>query len=266
VSGLLIAGRALPVDGLEIVNSNDAAWCRLSPEDYRMRRTTWPRAIVVHSTGGNWPQTVRLGAGRRGHAAQIADMWSGRDRGGGERTCSGSHLIVDFDGLTACLADLQYVTSYHATSVNDVTIGIEMCTLPDASIYQATIDATVALCRAICDAMGIPFQINSSHYTGHPIPRLANGGADAVGIYGHRDQSEQRGRGDPGDAVYSALIAAGAEPLDFATGQDLDLGRARQQRLNAGGASLTVDGLVGPASVAAARAQGYGRWRDIPAN
>ena len=264
MTGLLIAGRSVLADGLDIINSSDADWCRLSTEDYRARRTTWPRAIVVHSTGGNWPQMVCPGAGRRGHAAQIADMWSGRDRGGGERTCSGSHLIVDFDGLVACLADLQYVTSYHATSVNDVTIGIEMCTLPDASIYQATIDATVKLCRVICDEMRIPFQVNASRYTGHPIPRLAAGGADAVGIYGHRDQSEQRGRGDPGDAIYEALTAAGAEPLDFARGEDLERAKARQRYLSAHGTPLAIDGLPGRHSLEAAKAQGFAAWSQVP--
>ncbi len=263
--GLVISGSEVGVSGLTITNSNDAAWCRLHPEDFRLRHTAWPRAIVLHTTGGNWPQPVRSGSGRRGHAAQIADMWAGKDGGGGQKVCSGSQLIVDFDGSVACLADLQTVCAYHATTVNDVTIGIEMCTLPDASIYQATIDATVTLCQAICDHMSIPFQFCSTPYANRPIARLASGGADAVGIYGHRDQSDQRGRGDPGDAIYTTLAARGAEGLDYAAEQDIDIGRRRQSALNAKGGRLQVDGLVGPSSLAEARRQGFARWRDVPA-
>lgn len=265
--GLIIAGRQVPVGGLAILNANDRPWARLHPDDYTMRRTTWVRAIVLHTTGGNWPQAVRPGAGQRGHAQQIAEMWSGADRRGGERVHSGAHLVVDYDGTVACLADLQYHAAYHATTVNDHTIGIEMCTMPDGSIWQATLDATVQMAvgeGGLCELFGIPPQVHAAPYRNAPVSRLASGGRDAVGIYGHRDQSDQRGRGDPGDRIYELLVAVGAEPLDYGAEEDLDIGRARQRALNARGGGLTVDGLVGPASLAEARRQGYRHWRDVP--
>ena len=272
--GLIIGGRQVAVGGLAILNGNDQRWCRLHPLDYTMRTTTrsgattWVRAIVLHTTGGNWPQVVRPGAGVRGHAQQIAEMWSGADRGGGERIHSGAHLVVDFEGTVACLADLQLHAAYHATTVNDHTIGIELCTLPDGSIYEATLDATVQLVvgdGGLCELFGIPPQVHVSRYHNAAIPRLVSGGRDAVGIYGHRDQSDQRGRGDPGDRIYELLVAAGTEPLDYSTGEDLARGRARQQALVARGERLVVDGLVGPASLGAARRQGFARWADVPA-
>jgi hypothetical protein len=266
--GLIIAGWPHAVGGLVILNRNDYDWCRLHPDDYTMRRTTWVRAIVLHTTGGNWPQVVRPGAGVRGHAQQIAKMWSGADRGGGERVHSGAHIVVDFDGTIACLADLQIHAAYHATSVNDHTIGIEMCTMPDGSIQQATLDATVHLVvgeGGLCELFGIPPQVHIAPYRNAAIPRLAAGGRDAVGIYGHRDQSDQRGRGDPGDRIYELIVEAGAEALDYAAGEDLAKGRARQQALNASGGQLVVDGLVGPASLAEAKRQGFARWSDVPA-
>jgi len=123
----------------------------------------------------------------------------------------------------------------------------------------------------LCELFGIPPQVHVAPYRNAPIPRLVAGGRDAVGIYGHRDQSDQRGRGDPGDRIYELLVAEGAEPLDYATGEDLARGRARQQALNAEAARrgetwppLVVDGLVGPASLTAARRQGHARWRDVP--
>lgn len=273
--GLIIAGRQVPVGGLAILNANDRPWCRLHPDDYTMRRTTWVRGIVPHTTGGNWPQAVRPGAGARGHAQQIAEMWSGADRGNGERVHSGAHIVVDYEGTVACLADLQYHAAYHATSVNDHTIGIEMCTMPDGSIYQATLDATAHLVvgeGGLCELMGIPPQVHIAPYRGDPLPRLVAGGRNAVGIYGHRDQSDQRGRGDPGDAIYELLVENGAEGLDYAAEQDLQVGRARQAALNALAARrgetwrpLVVDGLVGPASLSRARQLGM-RWRDVPAD
>jgi hypothetical protein len=266
--GLIIAGRQVAVGGLAILNGNDFDWCRLHPDDYTMRRTTWVRGVVIHTTGGNWPQVVRPGAGIRGHAQRIAQMWSGADRGGGDRVHSGAHLEVDYDGTVACLADLQLHAAYHATTVNDHTIGIEMCTLPDGSIQQTTLDATVQLVvgeGGLCELFGIPPQVHVAPYRNAPIPRLVAGGRDAVGIYGHRDQSDQRGRGDPGDRVYELLVAEGAEPLDYATGEDLAKGRARQRALRVRGEQLMVDGLVGTASLAAARRQGFKRWADVPA-
>lgn len=57
---------------------------------------------------------------------------------------------------------------------------------------------------------------------------------------------------------------AGFEALDYDRQHDLVLGKARQRALNARGEHLVVDGLVGAASIAAARRHGYARWRDVP--
>jgi hypothetical protein len=264
-SGLIIAGRKVLVPGLTIINSTDAAWCQLRPGDYRMRQTRWVRGVVAHSTGGNWPMPIVDAPGPGGECERYADIWAT------DPAHSAAHLVVDSRGTVACLADLQYVCAYHATSVNDVAIGIELAQMRDNTMHRATIDAGARLIRGICDAMGIPFQVCSTPYANRPIDRLVRGGADCVGIYGHRDQSDQRGRGDPGDAIYEALLALGAEPLDYAAGQDLERGRARQLWLNAEASRrgetwspLVVDGLVGPASLERARRMGYGRWRDVP--
>lgn len=276
MSGLSIGGRIVNVDGLEIIQpaaNGGPDWCLLDSGDYRARRTTWIRQIMLHTTSGKWPQPIRPGAGPSGHAEQIAKMWSGQDRGGGERVHSAAQLIVDFDGSVACLADLATCAAYHAEASNDYSVGIEMSTLPDGGIYQATLDATALLTEALCDALGIPFQIHGAPYRSEPLRRMEItergrreqfGGATCVGIFGHRDNTSNRGRGDPGDVIYAALIAAGAEPIDYATGQDLELGKARQRHLNGLGERLAVDGLIGPASLAAARRHGFARWRDVP--
>jgi hypothetical protein len=83
-------------------------------------------------------------------------------------------------------------------------------------------------------------------------------------VIGHRDQTARRERGDPGDAIWTALAALGLEGVDYDGGEDLELGRARQAVLVARGERIIVDGLVGPVSLAAARRQGFTRWRDVP--
>lgn len=281
--GFLLAGRAVQVPGLTIYNSADLAWCRLHPDDYRARQLRGPHLILDHTTGGLWPQRVLPGAGPGGHARQIADLWSGQDRGGGERIHSGAQILVDFDGTIYCLADLVTAAAYHAEMANDASVGIEHCTTPDGSIYQATIDASVRFHLALCepdrleDGLAIPFQVHAAPYPNAPLARCETGAktashdgrvqstcGDLYGILQHRDQTSERGRGDAGDALVQALVAAGAEPLDYARGEDIARGRARQARLNASGGQLVVDGLVGPASLAEARRQGFRRWRDVP--
>lgn len=264
-TGLLIAGRKVLVPGLTVINSDDAPWCKLNPGDYRARKTTWPRQVILHVTKGVPKQYVRAGAGKVGAARNVADFWFN------DPNHSAAQLVVDRDGTVLCLADLQYTCAYHATVSNDYSVGIEMYQESDGGVYEATLDATVLLVRAICDAMDIPFQFHAGRYNGHPIARMLNGGIDCVGILGHRDNTEQRGWGDPGDEIFHRLQAAGAEPLDYATSQDLSVGRARQRMLNELDAKagntwrpLLVDGLVGPSSLAAAKRLRFERWRDVP--
>lgn len=275
-SGLIIRGRTVLVPGLTIYNCNDADWCRLHPGDYRARSGS-PNLIIDHTTGGHSPQPVLRGAGPRGHAEQIAKMWSGRDRGGGEKIHSGAPILVDFDGSIWCLGDLWYCASYAAELANDASISIEHCTTPRGEIYQATIDATVPLHRAICREVGIPWQVHGGPYRNAPLARCETGRKtkdrdgrvqskckDVYGVIQHRDQTSERGWGDAGDPIRDAQIAAGAESLDYAASEDLSRGRARQRYLNGLGERLTVDGLVGATSLGAADRQGFERWRDVP--
>jgi len=269
MTGLLIAGRSVPVPGLTIIPPAPAGpqWASLEPGDYRMRHTSWVRQVILHTTKGIWPQPIIPGAGIAGRAQAVADFWRG------DPTHSAAHLVIDQDGSVACLCDLAYVAAYHAEMSNDWSIGIELYQVAGGGIYQATLDAAALLVPAICDAIGIPFQIHGAPYRGHPLPRMEYtdasgrhqlGGPDLVGVIGHRDNTSNRGRGDPGDAVYAQLVAAGAEPLDFSTGEDMRVGAARQTWLVQHGAKIMIDGQVGPVSLAAARRLGFARWRNVP--
>lgn len=210
-AGLLVNGDLRDAPGLVIIppaSHGGPAWAQLGPEDYRMRPTTWVRQVILHTTGGLWPQPVRPGAGTPGHARQIADMWRGADRGGGDRVYSAAHIIVDFDGSIACLCDLARVMTYHAEGSNQWSIGIEMSTHQDGSIQQATLDASARLVAALTwigkpGLFPIPAQMPRGPYRNAPLARMETGsgrtrhqigGPNVVGVLGHRDNTSEIGR------------------------------------------------------------------------
>lgn len=282
--GLLIAGRLVPVPGLTVIPphlppGNGPAWAYLDARDYRMRHAErpgtqpWVRQVIVHSVTGD-EQHVVPGAGPGGEAARYADIWRT------DPTSSAAQLLVDSAGTVVCLCDLAYTCAYHAEGSNEWSVGIEMFVAKDGTLRRATLDATAALVEAICDAMGIPFQYHCGAYRNEPLARMETmeggrrhnlGGPSCVGVFGHRDNTSARGRGDPGDAIYAALAARGAEPLNFALAEDIAVGQGRQRALNALAYQrgetwrpLVVDGLVGALSLQTARRLGFARWRDVP--
>ncbi len=288
--GLLIDGAIQPVLGLTVIppamaggiNYGGPDWATLGPEDYRQRPRTTVQQLICHTTGGKWPQAILPGKGQAGHAKRIADMWRGADRGGGERVHSAAQLVIDDDGTVVCLGDLIRQMSYHAEGSNPYSVGIEACTMPDGSIYEAVLATYVRLVCALTwsgfpgsGLLPIPAQVHVGPYRGDPLSRMEIGtglqrhqlgGPDMVGVFGHRDNTSERGRGDPGDEIFQRLTRqSGFESLDYATGEDLTVGKKRQSILVARGESLVVDGVVGPATIAAMRRQGFRRWRDVGA-
>jgi hypothetical protein len=259
--GFLAGGLVHTVDGLEIDNPSTASWCKLGGEDYRRRRSTWIRSVIIHTTKGIYPQHAIPGAGPGGKDEDVANYW--RLSGEGKKRQSAAPLVVDTDGTVGCLADLVSTCAYHAGLSNDFSIGIEMYQLSDGGIYEATLAATVRLVRVLCDLLSIPFQIPHA-YRG-PLYRMLPGGKDCVGVFGHRENTHDRGRGDPGDHIFAELELEGAERLDFERGEDIEAWSRRQRKLNAMGETLTVDGLAGPGTMRALRRHGFASGRELDA-
>lgn len=248
--GLILAGRRVEVDGVAIADYLDDKTVWLSSEDRRARQTSWVRSVVVHTTVGDLPQVLRAGYGPAGRARELVQA----QRGDGRHAAQ--HIVIDSDGTAICSVDLVDDVAYHATTLNEVSIGIELeeQRLPtgELAIYQAQLQALVRILDVITRELGIQRQYHAPyHGEAKPVPRLAAGGHDCVGIFGHRDQTIQRGPGDPGDYVYTALRDAGYEPFDFAKDEDLSFWRLRQRVLIGRGAELVADGVPGPATVAA---------------
>jgi hypothetical protein len=258
--GVIIAGREHELPGLTIHNWRDAPDLRRGVEDGQQRRARWIQSIVCHTTRGipggddQRPQTIRPGAGRNLSAAlAVAKFWR-RD----QRRRSGAHLVIDTDGSVGCLADLATEEMFHAGSrgVNSRSIGIECYQFADGSIYERTLEACVALCDALCQHFGIQRQFHWPYRNG-PFARLSRGGADCAGVFGHRDVSDLRGAGDPGDHLFERLRAAGFESFDFEAGEDLRVWKQRQRSLG-----LQADGIPGQQTCQALRQAGHphGLW------
>lgn len=250
MTGLLIAGRLVGVPGVDIIGPGELPWAYLDPSDCKPRKTSWVRQIILHTTKGEWPQVVMPGKGPANRDERVARFWQGSLRQ------SAAHIVVDSDGTAVCLADVVKVQAHHATVVNRWSVGIETYQEQGGVIFDAAIESTVRIVRVLCRELGIQYQA-PDRYRG-PLSQLkVDGGPNTIGIFGHRDVTHDRGRGDPGDAIMEAVAADGAELLDFVAGQDRTLWRARQRVLNQAGHGLMEDGIPGPSTVVALKREGY---------
>lgn len=246
---LLMDGELVPVEGVDIIGPHDTAWSHLSPGDCRPRAGR-PRQITLHKTIADDAERVLEGKGPPGGSERTARYWQDDPKHSGAQGVSGD------DGVFACLCDLVRVEAYHATVSNPYSIGIETREIVGGGVYQAALDTTIRVTLAIVEHLGIQLQVPSS-YNGHPIQRMLHGGPDMIGVFGHRDNTEDRGHWDPGDLLFDMLRAAGAESYDFDRGEDRAVWRVRQIALNERGHRLLVDGIPGPSTTAALKAEGY---------
>lgn len=265
--GLLINARVVDVPDVKIHTRADAAWAYLGSGDCRprTRRTSMgmlipPQLIVLHKTIADDPEKLIAGAGpsfRAGGEQDVAESWQQ------DPSYSGAHIVVGYDGTAACLADLLLVEAFHATTANPYSVGIETKELHGGGFYVASAQSMVSIVVTICDELGIQKQMpHLGSYKNRPIQRMINGGHDCVGVVGHRDQTDRRGRWDPGDYEFQLLAAHGFEQYDFDAGEDLATWKSRQLMLNSKGHNLVIDGVPGPATRGALLAEGYknGIW------
>lgn len=258
--GLIIRGKEYDVPSLTIDNYNDTEALRRGNEDGALRNTSWVRQVIIHTTKGipggsnRVPQTVNPGAGPGGESFKVNSFWTNSNKQ------SGAHLIINSDGTVGCVADLAVEKMYHAgnRAVNDTSIGIEIFQLSDGSIYEASLESCVKLCEFLASHFGIQKQIHLPYNNG-PVFRLEQGGSDCVGFFGHRDVSNNRGLGDPGDIVMECLLNTGFEAFDFSKSEDLDVWKKRQAEMG-----ITTDGIPGPKTVATLLENGYpsGLWDE----
>jgi len=258
---LIIRGTEVEVPNLAIRSWHDDPKLKLDGEDYRARPDTWVRGIILHTTMGipggriKTPQDIQPGLGPdTGRDERMAQMWSADDRR------AGAHIAVDHDASICCFADLQEHMPFHAGNVNAVTIGIEMYQNSKGRLYQGQLEAVVRLVHFLTKTFSIQRQLHHP-YGRQALKRGLRRGTDMVGVFGHRDVSNNRGEGDPGNPIMSLLMDAGYEAFNFAHNEDKDVWATRQENLG-----LLPDGVPGPKTAGALLTRGrpHGLWVNRP--
>lgn len=255
---IIVRGKRIETPGFASVNYEDDPKLALKmPEDGR-RQLVAKTGLVLHTTKGvpggkdRRPQVIRPGLCRDdafGH--NLIDIWSSDGR------CAGSHFGIGMNGVVYQFADACSIT-YHATTVNGPTIGVEYHQGSDAELYagQIAVGVQLSLLLTTLDEHGIVIARQIPDKYRGPLPRLAHGARDFSGVFGHRDQSDNRGLGDPGDAIMDAHARAGFRRFDL---------RARQGGLSEDrkywsaiqrGLGVAADGIPGPRTAAALRSAG----------
>lgn len=192
--GLVIGGEQVAVEGLKIINYLDEPAIRLDMPNDGNRRPAGSevRAVILHTTGGSVhdPVVVRATAPPAAHLARrVISYWQRTERR------AGAHLVLDADGTCYCVADLRDEMTYSASGVNAVTVAIEVVQQARGDIFQAQLDALVPLVEKIVERFALPRRVC------FPYLGVRPGIVEERGVYGHRDVSDNRGAGDPSDAV-----------------------------------------------------------------
>jgi hypothetical protein len=228
-------------------------------------RTKWIRAIVLHTVKG------KVGAVRPGVAppSSRAERYA-KYQANTSRDVSWDYTI-DTDGTVIVSNDPMVRYTWHASAVNSWTIGIELVQEDNGDIWEGQVEGTVRfldiLTRELADRdQPIHRQIPMNNL-GKPvrgvIPRIANAESakSVVGVYGHRNQTSNRGPGDPGDPIFEALLKAGYKGFNYDSHDDITFWKGVQKMLG-----VTEDGVPGPGTSAALKARGYphGLWVTRP--
>jgi hypothetical protein len=228
-------------------------------------RTLWIRAIVMHTVHG---KVGRLLPGIK--PSTRAETYA-KYQANTSRNVSWDYTI-DTDGTIVVSNDPIRRFTWHATDVNPYTVGIEMVQDDNGDLYEGQIAATVKfldfLTRTLAD-YNHPIQRQVPMTTaGNPvkgiIARITDDAAakSVVGIYGHRNQTSNRGPGDPGDYIFEALLKANYKGFNLDLKEDVLFWKDIQTHLGV----VPVDGVPGRTTQKALLAKAYphGLWVQRP--
>lgn len=251
---IVLNGQLVPIFGVETLSWLDDPRVPMTTDGFARR--DWIRAIVLHTVHG------KLGSLRPGVKVSSRAEAFAVYQANTSRDVSWDYTI-DTDGTVIASNDPIKRACWHAGAVNAFTIGIELVQEENGDLYQGQLEAIVkfldALTRELADR-GHPIQrqvpVSAS---GKPvrgvIPRIADQlrSREVVGIYGHRNQTSNRGPGDPGDFVFQALLDAGYKGFNLDAGEDLTFWKTQQTRLGLS----PVDGVPGRGTAEKLLAEGH---------
>ncbi len=216
---LVIDGHRVPVPGVP----DGAAWLddpARAPlvRDGKTRDPARVTGIVLHTSRGV-PGVVRPGSRPSNRAELLA-----RYQANTERDVSW-HLTIDTDGAVIQSCDTASWMAWHAGHANGWSVGIECAQHPDTSdLWQVQVASLVAVVEVLCRELRIPRRVPVGA-DGRPFAGVVRAWQEAseggrqepwAGVLGHRNLTTHRGPGDPGDALFEALLAAGFEAVPVA--------------------------------------------------
>lgn len=154
-----------------------------------------------------------------------------------ERQVSWDYTI-DMNGDLLVQNDPLVHYSWQAGHFNSFSLGFEMIQKDNGNLFEGQIEKAVLLIDFLTLKLGIQRQIPWNSLKNEPcrgtINRLikdGNAGVDFIGICGHRNITDQRGKGDPGDHLFYALKNAGYMLFDLDKKQDLEFWKQKQKDL-----------------------------------
>jgi hypothetical protein len=217
----------------------------------RSRCTRWIRSIVIHNTK-NIPTVVKPGVGPTTNVGErVVHFWSTNPKP------AGAHIVVDHNAYIYCLTDLVKDAAYHAGSMNEVSIGIEIYEDSQGVVYSeqlsATVNLVIWLCKRFRIQMQMPLALDNSE-----IPRIRAGGKDCVGVFGHCHNDHKDKANDPGLDIFKFLAVAGFKEFNFSKcssvirTEDVVYWYNKQLRLG-----LNTDGIPGPETCDALQVKGF---------
>jgi len=229
-------------------------------------RTQWLRAIVMHTVHG---KTGKLLPGLSKPSTR-AESYA-KYQASTSRDVSWDYTI-DTDGTIVASNDPVKFYTWQATSVNPFTLGIELVQEDNGDLYEGQIAVAVqfldVLTRELADR-GHPIQRQVPMTAdGKPVKGIVKRIEDSSqaknfsGVVGHRNQTTNRGPGDPGDHIFNALLKAGYKGFNLDTNDDVVFWKDIQTRLGV----TPADGIPGRATQAALLKAGYkhGLWVSRP--
>ena len=250
---LVLNGERIQTPGLETISWLDDPKVPMAT-DFNAR-TMWIRAIVLHTVHG---KTGKLLPGVK--ASTRAETYA-KYQANTTREVSWDYTI-DTDGTVIVSNDPIKNYTWQAGAVNPFTIGIEMVQDDNGDLYEGQMVAVVnfldCLTKELADR-GHPIQRQVPMTTdGKPVKNVIARIQDpaqaksVVGIYGHRNQTTNRGAGDPGDYIFNALLFAGYKGFNLSANDDLTFWKDVQTQLG-----LPADGVPGKNTQQALITKGY---------
>lgn len=220
---LVLNGGRVDIEGIESTCFLDDPRLGFTNKRDFTKRKGVPQSICLHTRMGVWPQKIVKSVKNRRWDEVAARRGSADDR------TASWHISVDADGSFVCHLDLVTIEAYHASQTNPYSIGIEMYQTLDGTITEATLRTTVTLCNTIVHELGMEKKFPSSDkickefarpdgkwnkYRKRAYMKGGQSGKNFSGVFGHRNATRNRGKGDPGDAIFELLESEGYIAID----------------------------------------------------